>query len=226
MTLAHTDASLPALTRDGDVFVLHLGSTENGLNPTWLDAVEAALATVAAEAPVALVTAAEGKSWSNGLDLPWLMAHPEQIEAFTLRVHTLFATVLELGVPTVAALQGHAFGAGAMLALAHDHRVIRADRGYFCFPEVDIKIPFTDGMTALITAKLPTTTANTAMTTGRRYGGAEAVAVGIADHAVAENEVLPTAVALAQQLAGKAGPTLAAIKQGLYRPALTALRPR
>ena len=48
---------------------------------------------------------------------------------------------------------------------------MRADRGYYCFPEVDIRIPFTPGMAALIQTKLTPGAAVTAMTTGRRYGG-------------------------------------------------------
>ena len=35
---------------------------------------------------------------------------------------------------------------GSMLAMAHDWRVMRADRGSFCFPEVDIRLAFTPGM--------------------------------------------------------------------------------
>jgi len=66
----------------------------------------------------------------------------------------------------IAALQGHTFAAGAMLALAHDQRVMRSDRGFFCFPEVDIGIPFTVGMNALITARLSARVAHEAMTTG------------------------------------------------------------
>ena len=73
---------------------------------------------------------------------------------FVERVHALLARVLESGVPTVGALQGHVFAAGAMLALAHDERVMRGDRGFFCLPEVDIRIPFTPGMSAPIAARL------------------------------------------------------------------------
>ena len=47
---------------------------------------------------------------------------------------------------TVAAVQGHAFGAGAMLATSHDFRVMRADRGFYCLPEVQLNMPFTVGM--------------------------------------------------------------------------------
>ena len=57
-------------------------------------------------------------------------------------------------MPTVAAVQGHVFAAGAMFALSHDVRVMRADRGFFCLPEVDIRIPFSTGMSALVQGRL------------------------------------------------------------------------
>jgi Delta3-Delta2-enoyl-CoA isomerase len=57
-----------------------------------------------------------------------------------------------------------------MLALAYDLAVMRADRGYFCLPEVVLGMPFTPGMNALIRARLPIAAAHEAMTTGRRYG--------------------------------------------------------
>jgi Delta3-Delta2-enoyl-CoA isomerase len=218
--------AVPTLERDGHVFLLDLGGGgENRFNADWLAAVEAHLDEVqAAPAPRALVTKATGKFWSNGLDLEWMAANPDLLQDFLPRLHELLARVLALDVPAVAALQGHTFAAGAMLALAHDQRIMRADRGFFCLPEIDIGIPFTPGMSALITARLSARTAHEAMTTGRRYGGLDALAAGIVDEAVDESRVLPRAIELAAGLAQKDPATLATIKQRLYSSALSLLR--
>jgi enoyl-CoA hydratase/carnithine racemase len=71
-----------------------------------------------------------------------------------------------------------------MLSLAHDFRVMRADRGFWCLPEADIGIPFTRGMSALIQARLAPQTAHEAMVTGRRYTGEQALAAGNAEAAI------------------------------------------
>jgi Delta3-Delta2-enoyl-CoA isomerase len=217
--------STPTLSREGDVFLLDLGDGENRFNAAFVDAVEAHLDTVeAAPAPRALVTKATGKFWSNGLDLDWMAANQEQIEAFLPRVHGLLARFLGLDVPTVAALQGHTFAAGAMLALAHDQRVMRSERGFFCLPEVDIRIPFTLGMSALIAARLSARVAHEAMTTGRRYGGEVAAVAGIVEEAVEADALLPAAIERAAALASKDPATLGAIKRRLYASTLAALR--
>src|SRR6185312_9837791 len=178
------------LDREGDVFLLDLGDGENRFNADSVGALEALLDEVAAApGPRALVTTAAGKFWSNGLDLEWMGAHGDEVGAFVARVHALLGRVLALPLPTVAAIQGHCFAAGAMLALAHDFRVMRADRGFFCLPEADINIPFTPAMATLIQARLSKKTAHEAMVTARRYGGEDAAAAGIVDHAVGEDEV-------------------------------------
>ena len=215
---------MPTLNRQEDVFVLDLGDTENRFHPDWLASVEAALDEVErAEGPKALVTTASGKFFSSGLDLDWLTAHADQHLHYVLRVHELLARVLSLPMTTVAALQGHTFAAGAMLSLAHDFRVMRVDRGFWCLPEVDINIPFTPAMSALIQSRLTPSTAHEAMATGRRYGGADALAAGIVDRAVPEEEVRAAAVELARSLCGKAGSTLGTIKTRMYTSALDAL---
>ncbi|GAB2818390.1 enoyl-CoA hydratase-related protein [Actinocorallia aurea] len=204
------------------VFVLRLTQGENRFSPDFLDAFGKALDEVEGSAK-ALVTTGEGKFYSNGLDLDWLSANGEKFEWYLGRVHALYARLLGLNLPTVAAVNGHAFAGGGMLALSHDYTVMRADRGWFCLPEVDLQIPFSPAMVALIQAKLPKETVHDAALTGRRYTGAESVAAGIAHHAVAEDEVLAKAVELASGLGAKHGKTFGAIRRTIYRPALTAL---
>jgi enoyl-CoA hydratase/carnithine racemase len=224
-TTSLEEPTVPTLDRHNDVFVLDLGDGENRFHPDWIAAVQAALDEVEKAAKsCALVTAATGKFFSNGLDLEWLGANPDEYQQYVVSVHELFARVLALPVITVAALQGHTFAAGAMLSLAHDFRVMRADRGYWCLPEADINIPFTRGMSALIQARLAPRTAHEAMTTARRYDGSDAVAAGIVDRAVDEDAVRPTAIALAEAQTSKAGPTLGVIKARMYAPVLNTFR--
>jgi Delta3-Delta2-enoyl-CoA isomerase len=214
-----------AAERDGEVTILRLTADENRFNPGMLDAIGAVLDEVEAEAgPGALVLTGQGKFFSNGLDLDWMASAPAGgAEELLASVHALLARLLAFPTVTVAAINGHCFAAGAMMAAACDARVMRADRGFFCLPEVDIGLPFTPGMTALLKARLPVAAAHEAMTTGRRYGGEQALAAGIVDEAVPDEQVLAAAVARAAGLAGKPRVTLAAIKRNLYAEALAAL---
>ncbi|UMG94125.1 enoyl-CoA hydratase-related protein [Nocardioides sp. TF02-7] len=131
------------LHRSDDVTVLDLGDDQNRMSPDWLYLVGEALDEVVASAPGALVTTASGRFFSNGLDLEWLGGHLDEYDAYLGRVQRLMARFLTLPVPTLAALPGHAFGMGAVLALTHDTRTMRTDRGYFCFPEIDLGLQFT-----------------------------------------------------------------------------------
>lgn len=214
---------MPTLDYHDKIAVLDLGDGENRFSPTFLDELNAHLDAVLADGAHALITTASGKFYSNGLDLEWLSANGERADWYVGQVHALFARVLTLGVPTVAAMPGHAFGAGAMLAIAHDYRIMRADRGYFCFPEVDIRIPFTPGMAALIQAKLTPQTAVASMTTGRRWGGVDAAAAGIVDATAPEGELVSAATELLAPLGAKDPGTLAAIKQTMFATAVEAL---
>lgn len=211
------------LDYDGDIAILDLGDDENRFSPEFLDEVDAQLDAVLARGAHGLVTTADSKFYSNGLDLDWLGAHSDQGDWYVGRVQGLLARMLTLPIPTAAAVVGHAFGAGAMLAIAHDFRVMRDDRGFFCFPEVDIRIPFTPGMAALIQAKLTPQAAVASMTTGRRFGGIDAKAYGLVDATAAEGSVTITATELLRPLGGKDSGTLGAIKQGMFGPAVAAL---
>ena len=210
------------LTQQDGVYVLHLGDDENRFSRDWLKQVDAHLDQVES-APAPLVTTASGKFFSNGLDLEWVMANPEQLGEYSAQVQELLARFLTLPVPTVAAVSGHAFGAGAMLAMAHDWRLMRSERGYVCFPEVDIKIPFTPGMAALIQAKLTPQAALLAMSTGQRFDAATALAAGLVEGTAPGEDLLATSVARVEPLIGKDPATLGAIKATMFSGAVDQL---
>lgn len=214
------------LTRTDSVFVLTMDAGDNRFNRQSLERIGGLLDEVAAaEGPVALVTTGTGKFYSNGLDLEWAMSDEADMSFPELAMATqrLFARTLTFPRPTVAAINGHCFAAGAMWSLSHDFRVMRADRGFWSMPEADIKIPFTEGMAALIQARLTPQVAHEVMTTARRFGGTEAAEAGIVDRAVPEAEVLSAAIERAASLAGKDAATLGAIKQGMYARVVAAL---
>lgn len=212
------------LARQDEVFVLRLDAGENRFTPELINGWNDALDEVEkAEGPKALVTTGTGKFYSNGLDLDYMVSEGVDGGAYLRSVLAVMARVLVFPTATVAALNGHAFGAGAQLALAHDYRVMRGDRGYFCMPEIDLKAPLHPGMTAVIQARLPVQTAHEVIVTGTRYGGALARERGIVDDAVPEAEVVARAVELAAPLAAKADPTMRILKEGMYGPVLDAL---
>jgi Delta3-Delta2-enoyl-CoA isomerase len=215
---------VPTLEREGDVWIINLGDDENRFHPEWLEQVGGFVDQVAAEpTPRALVTTATGKFFSNGLDLDWLGQNQDQVDDYVASVHELFAKFLAAPMVTVAAIQGHAFAAGAMLTLAHDWRVMRADRGFWCLPEADIFIPFAHGMNALIMSKLTPQAQTDAMVAAKRFGGDAAQEAGIVDSTQPENLVVSQAVEMAAAQAGKDGGTLGTIKKRMYEPVLEAL---
>ncbi len=207
------------LESTGDVRVLHLRSGENRFNRESIDGINAALDTVVAtEGPVALVTVGEGKFFSNGLDLEWMGGEGASDTGFLDDVHRLLERVLRLDVVTVAAINGHAFAGGAMLAAAHDFRVMRADRGYWCLPEVDLGLALTPAMYATVAAHLPRPALVDAVLTGRRFSGEDACAEGIVHEARPADTVLERAIEIAAENAGKDRAVLRAHKLLLHGP--------
>lgn len=214
---------MPQLAKRDGVWALDLDDDQNQFTDGWLTLLEAALSRVEAEPGSALVTLGTGKFFSTGLALEATPLGSAGFAAYIARAETVLARVLTLPVPTVAAVTGHAFGAGAMFALAHDYRVMREDKGYICLPEVDLGIPFTAGMHALLAAKLTPRARTAAMISGRRFGAQEALDFELVDSAAPEASVPAAALELAGKLAGKDPSTLAAIKTGLYAEALQSL---
>jgi len=200
--------------RHGDVLVAHWRDGENRLNPDSMTALEGLCERVERETgPLALVVAGQGKFFSNGLDLERFSEHPDELGETAVRLQSILGRLLVLPAYTVAAVNGHAFAGGAMLTCGFDHRVMRADRGYWCLNEAEIGIAVTPQMGAALLARLPHATALEAMLTARRYNGQEALAAGIVDRLSSEDELLETAIAHAAMVATKDRATVTAHKR-------------
>ncbi|MEZ5560548.1 MAG: enoyl-CoA hydratase/isomerase family protein [Pseudomonadales bacterium] len=184
------------LDRDGDVFTLTMAAGENRWNTTFVRAFAEALDEVeASEGPAALVTtSASPKFFSNGLDLDWVAApdaHPAggEREPFGAEFMALMGRIITFPVPTLCAVNGHAFGAGFMLALCHDVRFMRSDRGFLCANEMQLGMAIPQPELALFRHKLALDVFFETVQLARRWTGPDALAAGIVQQ-VAEADAL------------------------------------
>ncbi|WP_417373892.1 enoyl-CoA hydratase/isomerase family protein [Glutamicibacter protophormiae] len=214
---------MPSLRLIGTTAVLDLGADQNRQGVIWLQEVNDLLDEVLASPATSLVTTGTGKFYSNGLDVAEAEGPVELDPDYVRQLQAVYQRVLTLPMPTAAAVNGHAFGGGALLAMAHDYRVMRTERGFFCFPEVNIGIAFTEGMAALVQSKLSAAQARDAMLTGRRFDGDQAAAAGLVDEAVPVDQLVERAVQLASAHVPAHPQTLGAVKEIMYADAASAL---
>ena len=102
------------LTREGPVFVLRFDHGENRFDPALISELGKTLDEIAGnDAPAALVTTGTGKFYSNGLDVEHMGGlAPAEVGEYVTAVMRLICRVLTFPMATVAAVNGHAFGAG------------------------------------------------------------------------------------------------------------------
>ena len=113
------------LEKDEDIFKLILDNGENRWNTQLVREIDAVLDEVEkSQGPAALVTSSsDNKFFSNGLDLDWISSAPsDERAAFTKEFMALMGRIITFSVPSICVVNGHAFGAGFMMALAHDIR--------------------------------------------------------------------------------------------------------
>lgn len=213
------------LQREGEVFVLVLGDGENRIDGAFVSEWHERLDEVtASKGPAGLVTVGQGKHYSNGLDLDWLLRQePDDATLFFRSLFAGWARLLTLPMVTAAAVNGHAFGAGALLTLAHDRRVMRADRGWWCMPEAEHGWTLQAAMVALIRRRLSPATAHEVVVLARRYTAPEAHAAGIVDAVDDADHLLEGAIAWVANHAAKRHDALAMLKHDLYADAVDLL---
>jgi enoyl-CoA hydratase len=222
--------------REDGIVVLTLNDPErrNAMTRAMGEEIAARVADLARDPGLrAAVLTGAGRAFSAGGDMAMLEERARKGEqpAAGSRAATrdamrefygLFLRVRELPFPIVAALNGHAIGAGLCVALACDLRVAsREARLGLNFARLGVH----PGMGATWTLPRLVGPAHAAdlLFTGRLLSGEEAARIGLVNAAVAPEQVLPEALALARAVAANAPGVVRAAKRALARSASASL---
>ena len=174
------------LEKKDSIYFLTMDAGENRWNTTFVREIASALDKIDDdEGQGALITSSTNpKFFSNGLDLDWMQApadHPEggDREVFGEEFMYLMGRMITLPVPTICAINGHAFGAGFMLALSHDVRIMREDRGFLCANEIQLGLKIPRPELAIFRHKIPANSFFETVQLSKRWTGPAALEAGI-----------------------------------------------
>jgi len=173
--------------------VLRRPEVLNAMSFEVFDGLAAAADDVAASDARVAVVSGEGRSFSSGIDVSSLGAVSGATSETIARAQAGFRKIAALAIPTVAAVQGHALGAGLQLALACDLRVVRSDARLGLLESNYGLIPDLGGSTRLPQI-VGAGRAKKMIWLAEEVTGAEAAAIGLADVVVAPEGDLAAAV--------------------------------
>ncbi|MDE2796075.1 MAG: enoyl-CoA hydratase/isomerase family protein [Gemmatimonadota bacterium] len=172
-----------------------------------------------------VILTGSGRAFCAGADLK---AHrdrpqpPEERRRYIEAAQRANRLIQTIGTPVVAAVNGHAIGAGLELALSADFAVVAED-ARLRLPEVALGTFVGGGVVYTLAERVGVLKAREIILLGDFFSGAEAAAMGVLNRAVPAREVLEEATSLAHRLARRAPIPLASAKK-LIGPAATLSR--
>jgi enoyl-CoA hydratase/carnithine racemase len=210
-------------TKDETVAIITMTNGENRQNLEFATTLNAMLDEIIADQSVTalIITSNDEKNFSQGIDVQWIMEKMQNndhkpVVDFINEMDNVFKKLLLYPVPVIAAINGHAFGNGSIVACACDFRFMRSDRGFFCFPEVNINIPFRLGMNAFVKKAIPLHVLSQMQFSGNRYTAPELEQHHIIVKACAnQEELMSTAITFAKTFQKKRG-IFGELKKRLY----------
>ncbi|NLF45198.1 MAG: enoyl-CoA hydratase/isomerase family protein [Syntrophomonadaceae bacterium] len=212
--------------KDETVAILIMNDGENRHNPTWAEAMLAIYDEILADEEIKAIvlTSSDPKAFCLGVDVDWMGKTMQEGDWDTLskwvyRNGEVFTAMMMAPVPTIAAITGHAFGNGAMLAGACDFRFMRADRGYFCLPEINLGIQLSPSMLEWMGRIMPYHLWQRMLLTGDRLGAEELEKYHVVKACENAEKTLEEAVAYAKTF-NKSRTTMAEMKRRMYKHVL------
>jgi enoyl-CoA hydratase/carnithine racemase len=177
---------------------------------------------LAADPVRAVVVTGTGRAFSAGVDLKHFLAGgAPYVERFLPALCESFHAVFELSKPVVAAVNGHAIAGGCVLAACADIRLMAEGGGRIGVPEARVGPPFPRIAIEVLRHTVGDVAARRLIVGALTYSPAEALAMGLVDRVLPQEEVLAEAVATARAMATELPPdTFALTKAQLRRDAL------
>lgn len=216
-------------TLKNEVAVVSLNTGENRFNIDFVTTFLSVLDEIEAktDARTLVVTSSHEKIFSNGIDLDWLSSliqagKIDEVKQFLYRQNDMFKRIATCPMITIASLSGHAFAGGAILACAFDFRLMRSDRGFFCFPEVDLGIPFLPGMLELLKSAIPLYKMDEMQYLGSRLTAEECEAHHIVTKACHKDDLMNETMAFAKKF-NKDRKTIGEMKRRINRNIVAAM---
>lgn len=149
-----------------------------------------------------VVLAAQGKTFCAGADIKertLMTGEPGEYGALNRLVREMFYSMLECSKPVIAAVQGPALGAGMALVLCCDI-ILASEDAIFGMPEVDVGLA---GGVKFLQRHLTPSKARRMLLTGQRVPARELYRLGVVEECVPAAQLMPTALALAAEIASK-----------------------
>ena len=152
-----------------------------------------------------IVLTGSGRAFSAGGDYSWFPAlqEPGRLEALRQEGKNLIWDMLDIQVPIVAAVNGHAMGLGASIALLCDI-IFVAESARIGDPHVNVGIVAGDGGTIIWPLAIGPALAKQYLLTGDPIDAAEAHRIGLVNFVTSDDECVDAAVAYATRIAAKA----------------------
>lgn len=191
--------------RHGAVLVIsfHRPDRHNAINDAMFEAWRSAVTQALDDADTrALILSGDGPSFSSGRDLAELghRAHGQSHYEFIRAAQQLNRRLVHSPKPIIAAIHGHTIGGAAEIALAADIR-IAADDLRFSLPEIGFGLIPDTGASALLTRLVGPARAKWMIMAARTVDAETALRWGLVDEVVTRDELLPSALALAERIA-------------------------
>lgn len=165
----------------------------------------------------ALVLASDRpRFFSAGFDIREVFAYSrEQMGDFFRRFVSVYTGLRALPKPVVAALTGHTFAGGAILALACDVRVMARGEFGFALTEINLGLVLTDEIRSMVVEAVGVARARELLLSGDPVPPQRAYEIGLVHELAEADGVFARAVERAAALAAKPLSAFAEIKRGL-----------